>query len=74
MKKEMLNHKVLSLLKQRRGKCILSRRSCARHEAMEDLNMGSMQDIKEGCMIAVLATEDPRGYPFWIAKVMKVNT
>jgi len=41
---------------------------------MEDLYKISVQDIKEGCMIAVLATEDPRGYPLWIAKVMKVNT
>ena len=24
-------------------------------------------------MIVVLATDDPRQYPFWIAKVMKVN-
>ena len=24
-------------------------------------------------MIAVLATDDPRQYPFWIAKAMKVN-
>ena len=24
-------------------------------------------------MIAVLATEDPHGYPFWIAKVIKID-
>jgi hypothetical protein len=31
-----------------------SRRSHAQHEAMEDLYKGSIQDIKEGCMIVVL--------------------
>ena len=50
-----------------------SRISSARCEAMEDLYKGSIQDIKEGCMIAVLVTEDARGYPFWIEKFMKVN-
>jgi len=49
-----------------------SRRSRAQREAMEDLYRGSVQDLKEGCMIAVLADEDPLGYPFWIAKVIKV--
>ena len=39
---------------------------------MEDLCRGSVQDVKEGCMIAVLADEDPLGYPFWISKVIKV--
>ena len=32
-----------------------SRRSRAQREAMEDLYRGSVHDIKEGCMIAVLA-------------------
>ena len=50
-----------------------SRRSSAKRREMEDLYKGSVQDIKEGCMIAVLATDDPRQYPFWIAKAMKVN-
>jgi hypothetical protein len=50
-----------------------SRRSRAQREAMEDLYRGSTQDIKEGCMIAVLATEDPHGYPFWIAKVIRID-
>jgi hypothetical protein len=50
-----------------------SRRSCAQREAMEDLYRGSIQDIKEGSMIAVLATEDPHGYPFWIGKVIKIE-
>jgi hypothetical protein len=45
-----------------------SRRSHA-HVAMEYLYRGSIQDIKEGSMIVVLATEYPHGYPFWIAKV-----
>ena len=40
---------------------------------MEELCRGSVQDIKEGCMIAVLATKYVQGSPFWIAKVMKVN-
>ena len=48
--------------------------SSTRHEAMEDLYRGLVHDIKEGCMIAVLATKDACGYPFWIEKVMKVNT
>ena len=39
---------------------------------MEDLYRGYVQDLKEGCMIAVLADEDPLGYPFWISKVIKV--
>ena len=43
---------------------IVSRRSSARREAMEDLYRGSIQDINKGCMIAVLATEGARGYPF----------
>jgi len=51
-----------------------SRRSRAQREAMEDLYRGSVQDIKEGCMIAVLADGDPNGYPFWVAKVIKVFT
>jgi hypothetical protein len=50
-----------------------SRRSCAQHEAMEYLYRGSVQDIKEGSMIAVLANEDPHGYPFWIGKVIKID-
>jgi len=50
-----------------------SRRSRAQREAMEDLYRGSTQDIKEGCMIAVTATEDPHGYPFWIAKVIRID-
>ena len=41
-----------------------SQRSRAQHEAIEDLYRGSIQDIKEGIMIAVLVTEDPHGYPF----------
>ena len=40
---------------------------------MEYLYISSVQDIKEGCMIAVLATKDARNYAFWIVKVMKVN-
>ena len=39
---------------------------------MEDLYRGSIQDI-EGSMIAVLATEDPHGYPLWIRKVIKIE-
>ena len=50
---------------------IVSRRSSAKRREMEDLYKGLGQDIKEGCMIAVLATDDPRQYPFWIAKAMK---
>ena len=40
---------------------------------MEDLYRGSIQDIKEGNMIAVLATKDPNGYPFWIGKVINIE-
>ena len=50
-----------------------SRRSCAQHEAMEDIYRGSTQDIKEGCMIVVLETEDPHDYPLWIAKVINID-
>jgi hypothetical protein len=50
-----------------------SRRSRAQREAMEDLYKGSVHDIKEGSMIVVLATEDPHGYPFWIAKVITID-
>ena len=50
-----------------------SRISSAQRGAMEDLYIGSVQDIKEGCIIAILDTEDAWGYLFWIAKVMKVN-
>lgn len=39
---------------------------------MKDLYRGSVQDVKEGCMIAVLADGDPFGYPFLVAKVIKV--
>ena len=51
-----------------------SRRSRAQREAMEDLYRGLVRDIKEGCMIAVLVDGDPKGYPFWVAKVIKVFT
>ena len=47
--------------------------SFAKRREMEDLYKCSVKDIKEGCMIAVLVTDDPRQYPFWIAKSMKVN-
>jgi hypothetical protein len=50
-----------------------SRRSSAQHEAMEDLYKGSLQDIKEGSMIVVLATEDPYGYQLWIGKVINIE-
>ena len=48
-------------------------RSHAQCEAMENLYKGSIQDIKQGSMIAVLATEDPHGYPLWIGKVIKIE-
>ena len=51
-----------------------SRRSCAKREAMEDHYRGSVQDIKEGCMITVIVDGDPNGYPLWVAKVIKVIT
>jgi len=51
-----------------------SSKSRAQREAMEDLYKGSVQDIKEGCMITVLADGDPNGYPFWVAKALKVFT
>jgi hypothetical protein len=38
--------------------------SHAQRKAMEDLYRGLLQDIKEGSMIALLATEDPYDYPF----------
>ena len=41
-----------------------SRTSSALRDAMEDLYRHSIQDINEGCWIAVLATEDALGYPF----------
>ena len=49
-----------------------SRRSRAQREAMKDLYRGSVEDIKECCMITVLENGDPNGYPFWFAKVIKV--
>jgi hypothetical protein len=49
------------------------RRSRAQREAMKKLYRVSLQDIKEGSMIAVLVTEDPHGYPFWIGKVLKIE-
>ena len=51
-----------------------SRISHAQCEAMEEIYRGSIHDIKEGCMIAVLANGDANGYPFWVAKVIKVIT
>ena len=50
-----------------------SRRSHAQCEAMEELYRGSIQDIKEGIIIAVLMIEDPHGYPFQIGKVIKIE-
>jgi hypothetical protein len=47
--------------------------SHAQCESMEDLYRGLVQDIKEGSMIVVLATEDPHGYPLWIGKVIKIE-
>ena len=38
-----------------------SRRSFAKSREMEYLHRGIVQYIKEGCMIAVLATDDARG-------------
>ena len=38
---------------------------------MEDLYRGSVHDIKEGCMIAVLENGDDNGYLLWVAKVIK---
>jgi hypothetical protein len=52
---------------------MVSRRSRAQCEAMEDLYRGSVQDIKEGSMISILENEDPHGYPFWIGKVIKID-
>jgi hypothetical protein len=40
---------------------------------MEYLYRGLVQDIKKGSMIVVLAIGDPHGYPFWIAKVIKIE-
>ena len=50
-----------------------SRRSSAKCREMEYLYKGSIQDIKEGCMITILDTDCACDYSFWIAKVMKVN-
>jgi hypothetical protein len=50
-----------------------SRRSRSQHETMEDLYRGSIHDIKEVSMIAVLAIEDPHGYPLWIEKVINIE-
>lgn len=47
---------------EKREMYIGSRRSCAHREAMEDLYRGSVHNVKEGCMIAVLADGDPNGY------------
>ena len=33
---------------------------------------GSIEDLKEGDMVAVLALGDSTNLPFWIAKVTKV--
>lgn len=49
-----------------------SRRSCVQYEAMGNLYRGSVQDIQDSYMIAVLAYGDPNGYPFWVAKVIKI--
>jgi hypothetical protein len=40
---------------------------------MEYLYRGLIQDNNEGSMIAVLAAEDPYGYPLQIAKVIKIE-
>ena len=48
-------------------------RSHAQRQAMEELYRGLVEDIKEGSMIAVLATEDPHGYPFSIGKVINIE-
>lgn len=53
---------------------ISSKRSHAQCEAMEDLYSGSIQDIKEGCMIALLANGDANGYRFWVAKFINIVT
>ena len=41
-----------------------SRRSRAQRESMKYIYKGSIHDIKEGSMIAILATKDAHGYPF----------
>ena len=40
---------------------------------MEYIYKGSIKDIKEGCMIAILATDDACDYAFQNEKFMKVN-
>ena len=50
-----------------------SRRSSAKRREMEYLYRGSIQEIKEGCMITVLDTYCACDYSFWISKVMNVN-
>jgi hypothetical protein len=40
---------------------------------MECLYRGSVHDIKEGSMIAVLETKDLHGYPFYITKVINID-
>ena len=58
---------------EEREMCIGSWRSRAQRESMKYIYKGSIHDIKEGSMIAVLATADPRRYPLCIAKVIKIE-
>ena len=52
-----------------REMCIGARKSHARHK---DIYSGSVQDIKVGSMIVVLATDCEHGHLFWIAKVLNL--
>jgi hypothetical protein len=40
---------------------------------MEEIYRGSIYDINEGSMITIFMTEDPHGYPFWIAMVINIE-
>jgi hypothetical protein len=69
------NLKVLLILhKHRKEKCIMVREGHVHNvKPWKTFTRGSVQDIKEGSMIAVLAIEDPHGYPSWIAKVINIE-
>ena len=50
-----------------------SRISSSKHREIKYLYRGIVQDIEEGCMNAVLGTDDAHDYSLWIAKFTKVN-
>lgn len=50
-----------------------SRRSMIKRNQMEETWRGDPEDLKEGSLIATLASDNPLQHPFWIAKLLSMS-